>query len=76
MSDRAELSPQAQRLAELVFDGKQPMSEVLTNNPDLMTGVDEYMKWYGDHMTAISTKSEKLDTGHSVKSAVKKIKTK
>lgn len=76
MSDRAKLSSQAQRLIELVFDGKQPMSEVLTKNPDLMSGVDEYMKWYGDHMTAISTKSEKPDTGHSIKNAVKKLKKK
>lgn len=76
MSDRDNLSPQAKRLAELVFDGKQSMSEVLTKNPDLMSGVDEYLKWYGDHMTAISAENEKPDTGHSVKEAVRKLKKK
>lgn len=70
------LSPQALRLVELVYDEGKSLSQVLQENPDLMSGLDEYHKWHGEKHAAISTKSEKPDTGHSVKDAAKKLKKK
>ncbi len=69
-----ELSPQAQRLVDLVYEGKRTLQEVLRSEPELMSGLDEYTVWYGEKMSAIAGAQETPTASHSMKEVIQKIK--
>lgn len=80
MRGSEELSAQARELIELTFDGSHPregvvLSKVLIEHPQLMQGLDEYIKWRDEQLRMVAKTDTVQPVGHSVSGVLVKILT-
>jgi hypothetical protein len=67
------MSPEAQKLIELTEDSHGnlkegvSMTQVIKDHPELVTGLDEYMKHREDHGRMVAESGTKKEIGHSMK---------
>lgn len=81
LSDK-DLSPEAQRLVELTglqsygeINKDVDLAAILREHPELMAGLDEYMKERDAAMIAADEKEEKQPVGHEIREELKRLGT-
>jgi hypothetical protein len=77
--DESKLSPEARRLIELAqYDRfREPeidLQTVLSEHPELIAGLNEYMVWYADHCRAVAKQEQQKPVAHGTSEAVRQIK--
>lgn len=60
------MSPEAEKIAALVEGGAE-VSQVLRDHPNLLAGLDEYIKDRDERMRQVAESDNKKEIGHSMK---------
>lgn len=75
----SDLSPEARKIVELLggegaaIGEKSDMASVIGAHPELLPGLNEYMRWRDDQMRAIEKQETVPPVAHGVSETLKKL---
>ena len=78
--EKESLSPETKKLIELAGDSSSnpniSVAEILKAHPELIVGLDEFIKWREENCAAVAKSDTAQGVGHGLKKALAKTTTK